>query len=523
MSGGNDGITLALYQNRFRQVTEEMGETLKRSAFSPNIKEREDHSCALFDASGEMLAQAAHIPVHLGAMPATMKAVLKTYPKMSAGDVIIVNDPFSGGTHLPDITLVTPVFHEAECCFYLVTRAHHSDVGGMTPGSMPLSTEVFQEGLILPPVHLFKDGVRNDALWQVILKNTRTPHEREGDLKAQLAAHAIGEQRILELMSKAGHAIVLQMVASLLDYGEEKVREAIRKWPDGTSEYVDHISVPGCPERCQIHCVLKKTKDEVHVDFSQSADQILGPINAVKSIVDSAVYYVCRTLLPPDMPHNGGANRPIKILTRPGSIVDALPPAGVVGGNVETSQRLVDVLYGAWSGLLGDVVPSASQGTMNNLSIGGLDHKEMPYTYYETLAGGHGAHAQGAGLSGRQSHMTNTRNTPIEALEQAFPFWIDVNCLRDGSGGIGHYGGGEGLIRTYVFEKDATVTLFSSRRVEGPYGLSGGAPGQVGAQFKYDVQGGKSKLPDSFSMVFSAGERLEIQTPGGGGFGTFNK
>ena len=356
-----DGITLTLFQNRFKQVAEEMGETLKRSAFSPNIKEREDHSCAIFNADGEMVAQAAHIPVHLGAMPATMKAVLNYFPNIKSGDVVVVNDPFTGGTHLPDITLLTPLFVKDVLCFFLVTRAHHSDVGGMTPGSMPLSTEVFQEGLILPPSKLYAQGVRNDALWQVILANTRTPEEREGDLRAQLAAHEIGAKRLESLIDKEGIELVLMMAHNLLDYGADKVREAIRQLPDGTSYFEDEIWIPGTHEKSIIACQMTIDHETIHFDFSKSSDQVQGPINAVRSIVDSAVYYVCRTLWPADIPHNGGANRPLKVSTRPGSLVDALKPAGIVGGNVETSQRLVDVLFGTFATVLPGKVPAASQ------------------------------------------------------------------------------------------------------------------------------------------------------------------
>ncbi|MBL90916.1 MAG: 5-oxoprolinase [Myxococcales bacterium] len=520
MSEATDGIAITLYQNRFRQVAEEMGETIKRSAFSANIKEREDHSCALFNHAGEMIAQAAHIPVHLGAMPATLNAVRARIKDFAPGDVVIVNDPYAGGTHLPDITLVSPFFHEKELAFFLVSRAHHSDVGGMTPGSMPLSTEVFQEGLILPPVKLFEEGQRNEALFQVILKNTRTPHERQGDLNAQLAAHEIGGTRLKQLIAADGYPQLKRMAKVLLDYAEEKVGAALSAWPKGEATFSDNITIPGTSKSAAIHCHLCIDASGIVVDFTGTDDQVMGPINAVKSIVDSAVFYVCRTLWPASIPHNGGAHRPVQIKTRQGSLLDARSPAGVVGGNVETSQRIVDVLYGAFAQLLPEKVPAASQGTMNNLTIGGLDHDGNPYTYYETIGGGHGAHALGEGLSGRQSHMTNTRNTPIEALEQAYPFWIETYALRENSGGMGKYQGGDGLARTYVFEKEAFVTLFSSRRRQAPYGLTGGAPGQVGNQSKVNSKGETEPLPDSFTLTFFPGEKLQIQTPGGGGFGT---
>ena len=519
MNQAVDGIAITLYQNRFRQVAEEMGETIKRSAFSANIKEREDHSCALFNHEGEMIAQAAHIPVHLGAMPATLDAVRARIKDFAPGDVIIVNDPYAGGTHLPDITLVSPFFQGDELAFFLVSRAHHSDVGGMTPGSMPLSTEVFQEGLILPPVKLFEGKKRNEALWQVILKNTRTPYERQGDLNAQLAAHDIGATRLNRLIAADGYGHLKRMATVLLDYGEQKVLADLRTWPEGTATFSDDITIPGTQKTATIHCRVNIQNTGITVDFSDTDDQVKGPINAVKSIIDSAVYYVCRTMWSDSIPHNGGAHRSIQIITRKGSLLDAKSPAGVVGGNVETSQRVVDVLYGAFAHLLPQKVPAASQGTMNNLSIGGLDHEGQPYTYYETIGGGHGAHPLGHGLSGRQSHMTNTRNTPIEALEQAYPFWIETYGLRDNSGGEGSHRGGDGIVRTYVFEKEASVTLFSSRRYQAPYGLAKGAPGQRGTQVKVNHHGEKEPLPDSFTLTFLPGEKLQIQTPGGGGFG----
>ena len=362
MTTSVDGIALTLFQNRFRQVAIEMGETLKRSAFSANIKEREDHSCAVFNGEGEMIAQAAHIPVHLGAMTATLRAVRQHISEFAPGDVIIVNDPYSGGTHLPDITLLSPHFVEDRLAFFLMSRAHHSDVGGMSPGSMPLSTEVFQEGLILPPVKLFQAHKRNEALWDVIMKNTRSPEEREGDLNAQLAAHRIGWARLEALLDQEGAQRVIRMADALLVYAEEKVKSEIKSWPKGKGSFEDWLAVPGTDESVAIRCDVTVAASEITVDFSRTSDQVHGPINAVRSIVESAVYYVCRTLLPEAIPHNGGANRPITVKTRRGSLVDALPPAGVVGGNVETSQRMVDVLYGAFACLMADVIPSASQG-----------------------------------------------------------------------------------------------------------------------------------------------------------------
>lgn len=513
-------ILLEVFKNRFASIAEEMGVALMRTGYSPNIKERRDFSCAIFDARGDMIAQAAHIPVHLGSMPMSVRAAIEAVD-LAEGDMAVLNDPFKGGTHLPDITLVAPVFAgDARPSFYVANRAHHADVGGMAAGSMPLSSSIFQEGMIIPPLKLVEAGRLDRKLMDFFLANLRTPAEREGDFAAQIMANVTGRRRIEELAARQGLDTARDYAAALLDHAEAVTRATIAEWPDGDYEFEDLLDDDGQGAfDIPIRARLTITGETLRVDFRDCAPQVRGSVNAVRSICHSAVLYVVRCLIRENIATNAGCLRPIKILTRPGTVADALPPAAVAGGNVETSQRLVDVLLGALAKALPDRAPAASQGTMNNLTIGGDDPRTgRAFAYYETLAGGMGASSRGPGASAVHSHMTNTLNTPAEAMEYAYPLLVTEYAVRRGSGGPGRHPGGDGLVREMEMRTETEVTILSERRRRGPYGLNGGEPGAPGRNLALRARG-VEELPGKCSLRLQQGERLRIETPGGGGFG----
>ncbi len=516
-------ILLEVFKNRFSAIAEEMGMALIRTSFSPNIKERRDVSCAIFDAVGDMVAQAAHIPVHLGSMPLSVKAAIAECP-MKPGDMVMLNDPYKGGTHLPDITLVAPVFAENATTpdFYVANRAHHADVGGMSAGSLPLSTSLFQEGIIIPPVRIVKDGVIDPDLMRFFLDNVRTPQERQGDFAAQVMANNTGVSRTTALLEKYGRETVGAYAAKLIDYAENMTRQAISELPDGQYIFEDVLDDDGQGAAdIAIRLQLDIAGDEVVLDFSASDDNVRGSVNAVKAITLSAVLYVFRCLVETDIPTNAGIMRPLTVKTRHGSVVDARFPAAVACGNVETSQRIVDVLLGALAQAAPNRIPAASQGTMNNVIIGGMDTRSgtnVSFSYYETIAGGMGASSNAPGASAVHSHMTNTLNTPVEALEYAYPFRVTQVAVRSHSGGEGKYRGGDGMIREIELLDDAEITIQSERRRHGPYGLAGGHSGKPGRNSL--VRDGKEQeMPAKFHLLAQKGDRLRIETPGGGGFG----
>lgn len=518
-----DPIRLEIYRHRFSGMAEEMGSALQRASFSPNIKERLDFSCAIFDGAGAMIAQAAHIPVHLGAMPASVSAARAAFPAWAPGDIVLLNDPYAGGTHLPDLTMVSPVFagDAAVPSFFLATRAHHADIGGITPGSLPLSTELFQEGLIIPPIKFYREGRVNEDVLRILLRNVRTPDERRGDLAAQRAAHTVGERRLLELMERAGIAEVQAYGRHLQEYSERRMRAALAEWPVGDYAFADTLRLddaPGAPA-LTIQVVVAIRNGRIAFDFAGTSPAAASSLNAVLSITQSACYYVVQALVGEDVPTNAGCFAPISVAAPEGSLVHARPPAAVAGGNVETSQRIVDTVLGALAQAMPDHIPAASQGTMNNLTIGGFREDGTPFTYYETIAGGMGAGPKRDGLSGVQVHMTNTRNTPVEALERNYPFRIVQYRLRAGSGGGGRHRGGDGIVREYELLVPATITMLSERRDQGPWGLAGGRPGAPGRNVRVGADGHETVLPGKFSLRFAAGERLRIETPGGGGWG----
>ncbi len=519
----SDPIELAIFKSSFHSIAEEMGAVLRRTAFSPNIKERRDYSSAVFDARGNAIAMGDHMPVHLGSMPRSVEAALAKLA-FSPGDIAILNDPYDGGTHLPDITLVMPVFVSGigQAAFYVANRAHHADVGGMYPGSMGLCREIWQEGVRIPPVKLVSGGVLNDALLALILNNVRTPKEREGDLTAQIGSCRVGAERLLEMVSRHGLPRIEDNVAALLDHSERLMRALLASLPEGEFHAEDYLDSDGITAEAVKICVAILT-DPAHqsllVDFTGSASQVSGNLNAVAAITWSAVFYILRCLLPEEAAPTAGLMRPVTLVLPEGSIVNARSPAAVAAGNVETSQRIVDVLLRAFAQILPSRIPAASAGTMTNLTIGGIDPRtHEPYAYYETIAGGSGARPKTDGISGVHTHMTNSWNTPVEALEYAYPFRVRRYAYRTGSGGTGRHRGGDGLIREIELLAPAQITLLADRRVFAPYGLAGGGEGAHGRAAVL-MEGKETAVAGKCNFEVPAGAVLRLETPGGGGWG----
>lgn len=504
-----DPIGLSVLQGALAGVAEEMGAVLIRASYSSNIKERRDCSAALFDAFGRLIAQAEHIPVHLGAMPESVAAVMHKHPQ--PGDVFILNDPYRGGTHLPDITLVSPVCSaDGRVLGYAVTRAHHSDVGGMTPGSMPsASRELYQEGIVIPPIRLVAEGAPVDDVLDLILANVRTPGIREGDLRAQLAANRTGTTRLAELAGRYGPGPLASAFDDLLDYAETGARQAIADLPDGTYTAVEYMEGDGVvDEDIPIAVQAVIDGDQLTVDFAGSAPAVAGNVNCPLAVTRSACYFALRVLMSSDVPRNLGAYRPLRICAPEGSVVNARRPSAVVAGNVETSQRIADAVLLA----LGKAtqLPAQGQGTMNNLVIGGSG-----WTYYETIGGGQGASANRIGESGVHVGMSNTLNTPIEALELELPLRVESQQLRYGSGGSGRMRGGDGIERTVRVLRPARLSLLSDRRRRGPLGREGGGSGEPGL----NLVNGKP-VPAKVDVELNEGDVVSVLTPGGGGFGS---
>jgi N-methylhydantoinase B len=566
-----DPIELEVFKNLYHSIAEEMGAALRRTAFSPNIKERRDYSCAVFDSEGQVIAMGDHMPVHLGSMPMSVAAAVEQCA-LEPGDVVMLNDPFRGGTHLPDITLVMPVYlsrafkiecgdgaparpggakprHHTTPDFYVASRAHHSDVGGTYPGSMGPCREIYQEGLRIPPVKIMRGGKLVADVLALLLNNVRTPEEREGDLGAQIAACETGAQRLGEISTRYGIARAKRAAADLLVYSEEMMRAFLRTIPAGhyqAEDFLDDDGVEDKPVRIGVTIQVaaasarkspvetrlaaspsasrrKQQPAHVTVDFTGSAAQVQGAINAVEAITYSACFYVFRCLLREDVPATSGLMRPIRVIAPSGTVVNAKPPAAVAGGNVETSQRIVDVLLKALAQAIPDRIPAAASGTMNNLTIGGIDPRSgEPFAYYETIAGGMGARCTKDGVSGVHTHMTNSLNTPAEALEYAYPIRLRQYSLRSKSGGIGLHTGGDGIVREIEVLTDAQVTLLADRRSRGPYGLAGGADGTPGRTLIIRRDGSAEEIPGKVSVRLRSGERVRIESPGGGGWGRSN-
>jgi N-methylhydantoinase B len=560
-----DPVELEVFKNVYHSIAEEMGAALSRTSFSPNIKERRDYSCAVFDSEGRVIAMGDHMPVHLGSMPMSVAAAVEQC-ELEPGDVVMLNDPFRGGTHLPDITLVMPVYcshpgkiHHAAVArlrpggaeprrhqvpdFYVASRAHHADVGGTYPGSMGPCREIYQEGLRIPPVKIMRGGKLVADVLALLLNNVRTPEEREGDLGAQIAACQTGAQRLREICDRYGIERAKQAAADLLVYSEEMMRAFLRTIPPGhyqAEDFLDDDGVEHKPVRIAVTIHIKASTSmrretqqasslrrispaHVTVDFTGSDPQVQGAINAVEAITYSACFYVFRCLLREDVPATSDLMRPIRVVAPLGSVVNARPPAAVAGGNVETSQRIVDVLLKALAQAIPDRIPAAASGTMNNLTIGGIDPRTAEsFAYYETIAGGMGARCTKDGVSGVHTHMTNSLNTPAEALEYAYPIRLRQYSFRSESGGAGLYSGGDGIVREIEVLTDAQVTLLADRRSRGPYGLAGGSDGAPGRTLIIRRDGSAEEIPGKTSVRLRSGEKIRVESPGGGGWGEPN-
>jgi len=517
-----DPTRLEIFKNLFHSVAEEMGAALRRAAFSPNIKERRDYSCAVFDGGGRVLAMGDHMPVHLGSMPMSVAAAIAAL-KLAPGDVALLNDPYAGGTHLPDLTMVMPMYFPGSPApmFYIANRAHHADIGGAQAGSMGLARDIFQEGLRIPPVRIIERNGLNRDLLALILGNVRTAREREGDLTAQIAACRIGERRLGEIVAKYGRREVTAYGNHLLAYSASMMRTVLRSIPNGSyrgKDFLDDDGISNVPLR--IASTIRIRGERAEVDFSGSAPQCAGNVNAVAAIAYSAVFYVFRCLLDEQVPATSGLMQPIRVFAPEGTIINARPPAAVAGGNVETSQRMVDSLLRALAHAIPERIPAASQGTMNNLTLGGADPRRggAPFAYYETIAGGMGARPGKDGVSGIHTHMTNSLNTPVEALEEAYPVRVRCYALRSGSGGPGLYRGGDGIVREIELLTETQVGLLCDRRRFSPYGLAGGKPGATGRNALI-VDGRPRPLAGKCGFYAPAGAIVRVETPGGGGWG----
>ena len=520
-----DAVRLEVFRHLFAALAEEMGAALRRASFSPNIKERRDYSCALFSPRVAAVALGDHMPVHLGAMPMSVEAALSELGALRPGDVACLNDPFEGGTHLPDITLMAAVHApDGTLLGYVASRAHHSDVGGSTPGSMPLAREIYEEGVRIPPVRLYVEGRRNEDLWRLLLANVRTPTERAGDLDAQMAALNAGASRLREIALRRGTPQTLAAMDALVEYADRMVEAGLALIPEGRYGARDAIEDDGfgsgpLPIVAELH-VAGRT---LTIDFGGTSPQVPGGVNAVAAITSSATRYVVRcvveALLGEPLPAGGGSMSSVRLELPEGSLVNARPPAAVAAGNVETSQRITDVLMSAFAVALPDLMPALSQGTMNNTTVGGLDPRSgEPFAYYETVGGGMGAGPGRAGLSGVHVHMSNSLNTPVEALEHAYPFRVTRYAIRRGSGGRGLYAGGDGLRRDLMLLTDARVALLCERRTVGPAGARGGEAGAPGENVL--IRGGiEERLPGKATFSVASGDVISIRSPGGGGWG----
>jgi N-methylhydantoinase B len=549
MSQSFDPTTLEIYRALYTSVAEEMGVALRRTAFSPNIKERRDYSCAVFDSSGHVIAQGDHMPVHLGSMPMAVAAALGEV-EIGPGDVVALNDPFAGGTHLPDVTLVMGVFPEIKgrgdretrrrgdkkpagfvaasphrrvpaSLFYVANRAHHADIGGATPGSMGLATDVYGEGVRIPPIRIVRGGEICEDVMKLILANVRGSKERRADFEAQMGSLKTGAARLLEIVERRGTKEANEYAAHLIAYSSRVMRHAIGAIPDGSYEAEDALDNDGVSQdEVPIRVRVTIKDDRARVDFTGSAPQVAGAVNAVEAITVSAVSYVFRCLVGSDVPASAGLMEPIEVIAPRGTVVNATHPASVAGGNVETSQRIVDTVFKALSRAIPDRIPAASQGTMNNLTIGGIDPRtSAEFSYYETVAGGMGARPSLDGMDAVHTHMTNSLNTPAEALEYAYPLRVRQYRVRKGSGGKGKHRGGDGVIREIETLAPARMSLLADRRKRAPYGLYGGEDGAVGRASIISRDGREEQLASKGSWQMEAGDRVRIESPGGGGFG----
>jgi len=516
-----DGIALSVFASRLAAICDEMGALLRRSAFSPNIKDRLDFSCAVFDAQGELCAQAAHIPVHLGSMAFAMRGIINQID-WQAGDMVVVNDPFLGGTHLPDVTVIAPVFInatavDATLCGFVVNRAHHANIGATAPGSMPISRSLDEEGIVIPPTHLLRRGELQQDVWQKLTGVDAAGSASEGDFTAQISANRSGVARLQALVQSMQPSEFEGALATLNAYGEQMARRHFRAIANGCYRFADALDDDGVgTQNIAVVVAVDILDGAITVDFTGTALQVAGNLNCPLSVAAAAVLYVFRCLLPMELPVCAGLFRPITLTAPLGCLVNAQRPAAVAAGNVETSMRIVDALLGALYQALPQQIPAASQGTMNNVAMGrsATEGVSAGWDYYETIGGGGGAHAHGDGLNAAQAHMTNTLNTPVESLEQHYPLRVRRYAIRRHSGGSGHHCGGDGIVREYEFLAPTQVTLLGERRTSAPWGLAGGSAGQPGSNRLNDVV-----VPAKVSLQVKAGDRLVLETPGAGGYG----
>src|SRR5580700_2165278 len=518
-----DPITLEVLRNALESIADEMGVVLKRTSFSPNIKERMDASCAIFDPDAQLVAQAEHVPVHLGSMLRAVKATVAAAGQVDDGDVVIVNDPFTGGSHLPDITLVAPVYVGPRHIAYVATRAHHADVGGMEPGSMPgNSREIYQEGLVIPAVRLYRRGELQNDVMRMILANVRTPEERRGDLNAQLASLRVGEQRIRELAGRYGIELVTTGFDAILDYAERRMRRRLAEFPPGTYRGEDFLDDDGnSDEPVRVSLAITVSPERLVLDFAGSSPQRPGNINAVAPMTYSASFFAIEVTTEQEITVNAGTFLYVELRLPEGSFLAARPPAAVCAGNTETTQRIADTVLKVCAQFAPDRVPAASQGTMNTIAVGGNDPRDgRPYSYIETIGGGQGGRPMGPGDDGIQCNMTNTMNTPVEALEITYPLRVERYELREGSSGAGKHRGGNGLVRSIrILDHTARVSLQCERRRFAPYGLHGGADGRPGRNAAVHADGTVEEVPGKASLSLADNEIIVVETPGGGGWG----
>jgi N-methylhydantoinase B len=508
-------VELSIYANRIEAVCDEMGAALQRAAFSPNIRDRLDYSCAVFDAGGELCAQAAHIPVHLGSMAFAMRGIVEGI-NWQDGDMVILNDPYMGGTHLPDVTVIAPVFIDRKLLGFVANRAHHADIGTEKPGSMPLSTSLLEEGLVIKPQKLVERYVINETQLDRLMESMRNPAESRGDFSAQIAANRRGYGRLRELIQQMGAQPYVQALAALNRYAEQLALSSFQAIPDGEYSFSDVLDDDGLGHTdIEIKACIVVKQGAVVVDFSGTSSQVRGNVNCPDSVTAAAVYYVFRCLLPPQAPACAGSFRPITIMAESGSLLNANFPAAVAAGNVETSTRVVDVVLGALAQAIPKQIPSASHGSMNNLAMGSHGNEaEQPWDYYETIGGGMGASSVADGVDAVQTHMTNTLNTPVESLEMAFPLRVKRYQVRKASGGNGAHKGGAGIVREFEFLQSANATLLTERRSHMPWGLQGADSGKSGQNL---LNNKIIKAKENFEL--KPGDILRIETAGGGGWG----